>query len=147
MDANCGTLPMGASHGGRIEAVLLPPEARLTCLPRHFGAQCIAVENAVCDMMRRLCPLYRGDYWEFYQLSNGGFYMAPTAVERYRLECDGNGFAGEFGANATGMGVCAMAYSQLSFWRGGARAAEMYYRLRDFIDLQPEARRLYALLD
>lgn len=147
MEAHCRTVPLGTCHGGRIEAVLLPPEARLTCLPRHFGAQCIAVENAVYAMMRRLCPLYRGDYWDFYQLSNGGFYMVPTAAERYRLECDGNGFAGEFGANATGMGVCAMAYSQLSFWRGGAHAAEMYYRLRDFIDLQPEARRLYALLD
>lgn len=145
MDAN--QLPTVVRSGGQIEAVLLKPKQRLACLPRHFGPRCTLVENAVYQMMARLHPPYRGDYWDFYELSNGGFFMAPTACDVYRLECDGNGYAGDFSARTAGIAVCAMTYSQLSFWPDGARMAEMFYRLRDFIDLQAEARQLYALLD
>lgn len=148
MDANQNNLQGTAGRdGGRIEAALVKPKARLTCLPRHFGPRCVLVENAVFDMMGRLCPRYRGGHWDFYELSNGGFFMAPGGDDAFRLECDGNGYAGDFLPRAAGIAVCAMTYSQLSFWPNGARMAEMYYRLRDFIDLQPEARQLYALLD
>ena len=136
-----------AGVGGRIEAVLLKPKARLACLPKHFGPRCVVVEHAVYDMMRRLCQRYRGGYWDYYDLSNGGFFMAPSGDEVYRLECDGNGYAGDFAPRAAGIAVCAMTYSHLSFRLDHARMAEMYYRLRDFIGLQPEARELFALLD
>lgn len=146
MDAHGTSTALGRS-GGQIAAVLLKPQARLACLPRHFGPRYVLVENAVFDMMGRLCPRYTGGYWDFYELSNGGLFMAPAGAEQYRLECDGNGYAGDFTPYVAGIGVCAMTYSQLSFWPNGARMAEMYYRLRDFIELQPEARQLYALLD
>lgn len=145
METNSLATPFGGA--GRIEAVLLNPAQRIGCLPRHFGPLCVLVENAIFDTMGRLCPHYNGSCWDFYELSNGGFFMAPTSLERYRLECDGNGYAGDLAARAAGMGVCAMTFSQLSFWPNGARMAEMYYRLRDFIALQPEARQLFALLD
>ena len=131
----------------RIEAVQLPPQARMGALPRHFGPLSITVENAVYDVMGRLCAQYHGDYWEFYELSNGGFYMAPVGAAQYRMVCVGNGYEGVLSADAAGLAVCAMAYSQLSFWRDGARMADAYYLLRDYIAQHAERRALLALLD
>lgn len=146
MDAN-HTNKVDGHTGARIEAALVKPKQRMACLPRHFGPLCVLVENAVYDTMGRLCPHYNGAYWDFYELSNGGFFMAPDGVEPYRLTCDGNGYEGDFAPRVAGIGVCAMTFSHLSFRANGAHMAEMYYRLRDFILLQPEAGELLALLD
>src|ERR1700688_1442010 len=37
----------------------------------------LRVEDAVYRVMRDLAQEYRGGYWHFYELSNGGLYMAP----------------------------------------------------------------------
>ena len=137
-------LPAG---GGRITARLLAPQERMRALPQQFGASFLAVEHSVYQMMRYLCAEYQGGYWDYYALSNGGFFMAPTTAAHYRLYCDGNGYEGVFTADAAGVGVCAMTYSQLSFAPGGARLAEEYYRLRDYIELHPAVRQLLDLLD
>ncbi|OFA00204.1 antirestriction protein [Duganella sp. HH101] len=137
----------GKLNGGRITATLLSPAARLQALPRHFGPLFTTVENCVYDTMRHLCAAYRGDFWDFYELSNGGFYMVPTGADHYRLFCPGNGYEGTLSAEATGLAVCAMAYSQLSFWPDGGRIAEDYYRLRDYIATHAAVRQLYDVLD
>lgn len=48
----------------------------------------------------RLSEDYNGGFWNFYTLTNGGFYMAPAGDKRMRLEVDGNGFSGEMSADA-----------------------------------------------
>lgn len=141
------SVPLAGNHHGPVTAVLLPQAARLAFLPRHFGMQGLAVENAVFVTMRRLCPHYAGGYWDFYDLSNGGALLVPSGADHYDLECDGNGYSGQLPPLATGIGVCAMAYNHLAFRHDGARFAEMYYRVRDFLAQQPEAAQLWALLD
>ena len=50
--------------------------ARIHSLPKHFGARLmLIVERAVYDTLRKLASAYRGGYWHYYELSNGGFYM------------------------------------------------------------------------
>ena len=92
----------------------------------------LRVEPAVFAWAGRLSGDYTGGLWEFYALSNGGFYMAPRTDEPYMVRCE-NGFAGELSADGFGIAVCLYAYSQLSFAAGAAAeiCAEQYHLLRE----------------
>ncbi len=76
-----------------IEAQKVADDARIHTLPHHFGRHMLIVEDAVYRWMRRLAPEYSGGYWHFYELSNGGFYMAPDC-EPLLLRVEGNGYEG-----------------------------------------------------
>ncbi|WP_225854534.1 antirestriction protein [Aeromonas salmonicida] len=58
-----------------VTANQIPTTSRINALPRHFGRHMMAVETVVFAYMRELVEAYQGGYWEFYDLSNGGFYM------------------------------------------------------------------------
>jgi len=133
--------------GGPVQAVLVPQAQRLAFLPDHFGRLYMAAEQGVYRTMRQLCADYDGGYWDFYALSNGGALLVPTCATAFTLTCEGNGYSGRLPAFATGIGVCAMAYSRLSFRRDGVLFAEQNYRLRDLLLQQAEAAQLLALLD
>jgi len=61
-----------------INAREIPSDERLQLLPRHFGRHMLTVEYAVYAFMRKLTNQYTGGYWHYFELSNGGFYMAPA---------------------------------------------------------------------
>lgn len=82
--------------------------------PRHF----LRGEGAVYDWLSRLCPAYDGGYWEFFELSNGGFYMAPRSSATFRLSVDTNGYSGEVSADAAGIIATLFALNGL-MWRVG----------------------------
>ncbi|WP_263147687.1 antirestriction protein [Pseudomonas sp. RIT-PI-AD] len=87
--------------------------SRLITLPRHFGRLMMVVEHAVMDVMSELSSAYQGGYWEFYELSNGGFYMAPTSPERFILLSQGSGNEGELSADASGIVACLFAINRV----------------------------------
>jgi hypothetical protein len=106
------------------------------------------LEPTIYAFAEHLSPDYRGGYWHFYLLSNGGFYMAPESDTTFRVVSD-NGFAGDMTANALGITVCLYAYSHLSF-DGDAFAhlcAEHYHRLREFALDHREAGAILAAID
>ena len=88
-----------------VNARLVTGEERLRTLPKHFGPRQLTVEHAVFTWMRELATEYRGGVWQFYELSNGGFYMAPQ-VEPLHLRVEGNGFDGQMSADAAGITAC-----------------------------------------
>ena len=77
------------------------------------------VEPTVFNIAGQLSADYSGGLWEFYALSNGGFYMAPQTDEPFDVRCE-NGFEGRLSACALGITVCLYAFSGLSF--GGDRS-------------------------
>ena len=91
----------------------VPVRSRLNTLPRHFGRLMMIVEHAVMDVMGELSSAYEGGYWEFYELSNGGFYMAPTSPERLMLLSQGSGNEGELTADASGIVACLFALNRV----------------------------------
>jgi hypothetical protein len=93
-DSNLAT--DAASPRSGIAARLVPDPERMGFLPKHFGSRrYLQGENAVYDWMRRLCPDYTGGFWDFVELSNGGFYMRPSKDSTYmHLRVDGNGLIG-----------------------------------------------------
>jgi hypothetical protein len=124
----------------------VPDDARINILPRHFGKHMMVLENSVYDFMHQLCERYRGGYWHYFELSNGGFYMAPNQNTMY-LCVEGNGFSGEMSADAAGITVCLFAYSHLSFRYTDEVFARHYHSLRDFAMDHAEAGLIAAAID
>lgn len=120
---------------------------RMACLPILVGVDCVVLEHTIYGMLRSLSPDYDGGFWDYFQLSNEGFFMAPETAGPYRIRCDGNGFSGTVSTEVAGIITCAMAYSHLSFRQRGERFARAYELLSEFIFQHPEARIIRAALD
>jgi hypothetical protein len=116
-------------------------------MPNLVGVDCVVLEHTIYDMLRTLSPDYDGGFWEYFRLSNDGFFMAPERAGLYRIRCDGNGFSGAVQADVAGIIACAMAYSHLSFRARGERFARAYELLSEFIFQHPQARIIRAALD
>ena len=114
-------------------------------LPRHFGQRLLIFEGAVYDFMRRFAPDYDGGFWQFYELSNGGFYMAPDGGT-FRLSVDTNGYEGEMSADAAGITVCLFACSHLSY-SDDEVFSDHFHMLREFAAEHAEASAIFAAID
>ena len=93
-------------------------------------------------------PGYKGGYWDFHTLSNGGFYMAPAEDRVFRVACD-NMFEGDLSADALGITSCLYAYSHLSFTDGmfARVSARHYHRLREHMFEHPEVAAILGATD
>jgi hypothetical protein len=97
-----------------INAREIPSDERLQLLPRHFGRHMLTVEYAVYAFMRKLTNQYTGGYWHYFELSNGGFYMAPAHDTPFTIWVEGNGFEGTLSADAAGVTACLFALSRMA---------------------------------
>lgn len=129
-----------------IEAQKVADDARIHTLPHHFGRHMLIVEDAVYRWMRRLAPEYSGGYWHFYELSNGGFYMAPDC-EPLLLRVEGNGYEGFMSSAAAGITACLFSFSHLSFRIPSEVMSSHFHQLRDFALEHPEAGAILAAID
>ena len=61
---------------------------RLAVVERLFGmAFPLQLEPVVYGITDRMAEGYDGGYWDFYTLSNGGFYMAPYEDRIFHVKC------------------------------------------------------------
>ena len=107
------------------------------------------VEPYIYTVTDRLAQKYKGGYWQFYALSNGGFYMAPDKDAIYRVACE-NGYEGDLSADALGITACLYAYSHLSASNSKAIAeacAKQYHLLRDYMLGHPEVKGILGAID
>lgn len=135
-----------------VTASVVSAGQRLDFLPAYFGPRLMMRGEAlVYTWLRRLSEDYNGGFWHYYTLTNGGFYMAPEADKRMRIEVYGNGFAGEMSADAAGIVATLFALCQLTSEAGqtddGAALADRYHFLRDFAAYHPEAALIYRAID
>ena len=72
------------------------------------------IEPTIYSIASNIAIEYNGAYWEFYSLSNGGFYIAPSSDQSYQVICE-NGYKGKLSEDALGITACLYAYSHLSF--------------------------------
>jgi hypothetical protein len=115
----------------------------------RFGVRFLWLESYIYDSAASLCADYDGGFWEFYALSNGGFYQAPRSDRIFRVAC-ANGFDGQLSADAFGITACLYAYSLLSFSADkefAAVCAQQYHCLRDYAALHPEAAAIWRATD
>ena len=107
------------------------------------------LEPTIYTFAERLSVNYRGGYWNFHTLSNGGFYMAPDDGEPFLVISD-NGFEGIMSADAFGITACLYAYSHLSFADDPNLAkscVRQYHLLREFMFDHSEAKTILAATD
>ena len=129
-----------------IQATVVPGDERLRFLPRVFGRRFMQGEATVFGWMRQLCADYNGGYWDFVDLSNGGFYLRLVTDKPLKLYVDGNGFDGELSADAASIVVCMFAINELMF-DGAHELDGAYYALRDYAIQHPECRSILSAID
>ena len=132
-----------------VTAILVPDNQRIKTTADLFGMHFpMKLEPAIYYFAEMLADDYRGGYWQFYTLSNEGFYMAPEQDEPFQVSSM-NGFEGSVSADALGLVVCLYAYSHLSFGEGkfAEICAEHYHRLLDFACEHREAGLILRAID
>jgi hypothetical protein len=131
----------------KIEAREVPSDQRLDVLPKRFGHHMLTVENAIYDFMAAHARTYRGGFWKFVELTNGGFYMAPVGEAIFDVHIEGNGFEGAMSSDAAGITACLFAFSHLSFQIQSDALVNHFYQLRDFALEHAEATAILAAID
>jgi hypothetical protein len=132
-----------------ITAHEVPLSARAAHVGKLFQARWHQIESFAFDSASSLSEDYHGGYWDYFALSNDGFWMAPNSAVTFRVTCD-NGFDGTLSANAFGVTVCLYAYSLCSFSPDETFAelcARHYHLLREFAIEHAEARAILAAID
>ena len=130
-----------------ITRTAIPEHRRVAESAKHFGLHFpFQVEPTIYHTADRLSVDYHGGCWDFWLLSNGGFYMAPTYPITFSVNCDD----GSLSADAFGIVVCLYAYSQLSFEAVAPlvyAVTEHYHRLRAFAVEHPEVEDILRAVD
>lgn len=135
-----------------VSAILVTNEKRLDFLPECFGIRLMMpAESAVYSWMRELNNAYTGAYWNFYKLSNGGFYLAPELKGPLTFDVVSNGNKCDVSADAAGIITTLYALNQLAFdyagYKEGDAMADAYHLLRDFAGMHAEANSIYRAID
>ena len=128
---------------------LVPEDQRMYVVERLFGmAFPLQLEPVVYGITERMAGEYTGGYWDFFTLSNGGFYMAPAEDKIFHVKCQ-NMFEGDLSADALGITACLYAYSNLSFSLSdiAREYARHYHLLREYSMEHPEVREILGATD
>jgi len=128
---------------------LVPEDQRTVITERLFGIHFpLHMEPVIYGITDRMAKDYKGGYWDFYTLSNGGFYMTPSSDDVFHVKCD-NFFQGDLSADALGITACLYAYSHLSFSNGRfARVSACHYHmLRSYMFEHPEVKAILQATD
>ncbi len=133
-----------------IVATLVSDDQRLNFLPRHFGKHMMLLESQIYHHLANLCPQYQGGYWNFYDLSNSGCYLAPRH-HCYRLVHAGNDCDATVSGDAAGIIATLYTFSHLSFLFEndpfGTHLSDLFHLLRDYTAHHPEASLIYRVID
>lgn len=130
----------------KITATKVSDDARMEFLPTVFGKHFLTGETLVYHFMGKLCCDYEGSMWEFYSLSNGGFYLAPRIEKMYLAWAD-NYFEGAASGDAAGIIASLFAINTLANKTGEDKMIDAYYHLLDFACQHPESSTILSAID
>ena len=128
---------------------LVPEDQRMDVVEQLFGiAFPLQLEPVVYGITDQMAKDYDGGYWNFYTLSNGGFYMAPAEDKVFHVKCQ-NMYEGDLSADALGIVACEYAYSNLPFSLSDVAReyARHYHLLREYVVEHPEVREILGATD
>ena len=123
------------SNSNAITRSLIAEASRMDATHTLFGLHFpLRVEPTVFHMAGMLSEQYQGGNWEFYALSNGGFYMAPSSNphgqnpdKSFAVSCDNGSTSRSDGtpcrrcdwwatASTPGLPVTAIAFMNIVTW-------------------------------
>ena len=131
----------------QINATVVGEIDRLRVLPQYCGARyMLVVENAVYDWMGMVCADYTGGQWDFYELSNGGFFMAMRGVESFDIEAP-NYYSGKMSAEAAGITATLYALNEVACKTAQSHIVDLYYNLREYAVRHFESSEILRAID
>ncbi len=116
-------------------------------LPRRVGKKFLEFEMNVYGWMDTLCPDYECGYWQFYTLSNGGFYMAYDHAVALRAVFPNNYFDEEMSADAASIAANLFALNGLCWKASSEKITDAFYALRDYAAQHKEGGKIMRLID
>ncbi|WP_250477639.1 MULTISPECIES: antirestriction protein [unclassified Caballeronia] len=135
----------------QVVATKVPDDRRLAFLPEAFTPRTMMrAEGLVYHQACLLSKQYTGGYWEFFTLSNGGFYLRPTGRERFDVAIGGNGYEGSVSADAFGVIVTLFVYGALVWIDDEAlreKFSNHYHQLRAFAIDHAEREAILSAID
>ncbi|WP_020405834.1 antirestriction protein [Hahella ganghwensis] len=149
---------------------LVSESERLDFLFKFFGSRLVIPgQNLICNWMKHLCDSYSGyssQYnkfksvsWSFYELSNGGFYLAPRIRGPVLISNPGNYFEGSLSPDAAGIVSTLFGVNHLIFeiYERSKKDREIiqqitalndrYYLLRDYAKTHYESSSIMRAID
>lgn len=134
-----------------IKTQLVPTATRAFVLAKAIPNLYLVFENRLYQLMATICPDYRVShgYWDFYTLSNSGFYFSWASLKpQVQVTIPfGNDFSGTMSADAASIVANIMAYS----WLVESHQAEFLFdridQLRALAYEHPEATLIFRALD
>ena len=135
-----------------ITKTLVTEALRPDALPKYFGKQFLQFEMYVYTLMSRYCPDYLGGYWDFYSLSNGGFFMSLHEDKRLRIENPDNFFDGQMSPEAASVAINLLAINRLE-WSDdltetvAVKLRSLFEKLRDYAFQRDEASAIARFID
>ena len=128
----------------------LAEDLRMEHVNELFGINFpMTLEPTIYSSTERMSHDYRGGYWNYFTLSNLGFYMAPAVIDSFNVHCQ-NGYSGKMSADALGVTACLYAYSHLSFSKIDNLAdvcARQFHLLREYMFDHAEVNQILAAID
>lgn len=88
-----------------------------------------------------------GGYWNFYNLSNGGFFMGLNSDKEFHVVNPMNYCDETMSAEAASIGANIYALSAVGFDSQEPKIGTLYYALYDFAAEHAEARKIFRFID
>jgi hypothetical protein len=129
-----------------IQKNIVPGHLRASTLPKKFPALYVVYESLVYRYLE-LFSSYDGGYWEFIELSNGGFYMSLRSSKPVQLYIASNGFDGEMSADAASIVVNLFAQCHLANQHELDSLIDLYHSLREYACEHSETRQILRAID
>jgi Antirestriction protein len=130
-----------------INPTLVNESARVDTIHSVFGSYALRFESLTYSWMKRLNKEYDGGYWNYYTLSNNGFYMAPSLDKVVHMSNAENWFEGAVTPDAAGIIASLFAANQLCNQTAIDEHIELYYALREYAKEHPEHRLIFKAID
>ncbi|MES2664160.1 MAG: antirestriction protein [Pseudomonadota bacterium] len=105
---------------------------RTRFLFKKLGKYFLAYEILVYQYMKLFCKDYQGGYWEFYTLSNGGFFMQYAKETSLNILSAGNYFESIMSTEAASLGVNLFALNRLTWEAEDQKIIDYYDQLKDY---------------
>lgn len=135
------------TQGSTIKKHIVPGHLRASTLPNKFPGLYMVYESLVFRYLELFSSSYEGGYWDFVELSNGGFYMSLRSSQPFHLFIASNGFDGEMSADAASVVVNLFAQCQLANQHELDSLIDMYHALRGYASEHSEARQILRAID
>lgn len=139
-----------------ITATLVTENNRLKFLPTHFGNAMISAESFAFTFTEKHLEDYDGGLWDYYEVSNGAFFMAPQFDGSRNFTYADNFTDIDVESKTYGIictlfllsAICGEAFRQRNFARTD-QFAKKTDLLKDYVATLPqsERRKIYSAID